>query len=372
MTEPTTAIIVPELEAEAKRLAIPMDIATTIVASFSPHMAKYTEATTGISEIKPDMPKSAREMRLNLVKVRTAADKTRKDLKAESLLRGKAIDGMAALITLKCQETETRLEEIEKSEERRIAAEKEKLRQKRASELAEFVDDVSIYPVAEMTENQFASLLSGQKLAHLAKIAAAKKAEEDRIAAEKAAAEAEAKRKEEERLAEIKRREEEAKERARLAAEAAEQRKQREAAEAQAKADRAAREQAEAKAKAELEVLRRKQDEERRIAKEKQDALQKQIYEQKRKEQAAKEAENKRIADANAAEEKRIADERESARKAAAAPDKEKILAFVKHLRSSVVFPDDMKTLPAEDTITTAKVKFDTFLDWFEYEAEDL
>jgi hypothetical protein len=43
----------------------------------------------------------------------------------------------------------------------------------------------------------------------------------------------------------------------------------------------------------------------------------------------AKEAEAKKIADAKAAEEKRLADEREAARKAAAAPDREKIFSFI-------------------------------------------
>jgi hypothetical protein len=314
----TNTIIVPELEAEAKRLSIPQDIASGIVASFAPHMQRFTEATADISTIEHNMPKSAREMRLNLVKVRTAAEKTKVSLKSDYLLRGKAIDGMYALIALKCKETETKLEAIEKAEERRLAEEKEKLRQKRATALAEFVDDVSIYPVAEMTENQFSQLLAGQSLAHQAKLAAMRKAEEDRIASEKAAAEAEEKRKEEARLAEIKRQEELEKERARLAAEAAEQRKQREAAEAQAKADRLLREQAEAKAKAEREESEKKRRE-----------LQAKIDAQAKTDRLAKEAEAKKIADAKAAEEKRLADEREAARKAAAAPDREKIFSFI-------------------------------------------
>jgi hypothetical protein len=368
MSIETKTIIVPELEAEAKRLSIPQDIASTIVASFAPHMAKFSETITGIENIEPTMPKSAREMRLNIVKIRTAADKTRQELKAESLLRGRAIDGMAALITLRCKENETKLEAIEKAEERRLAEEKEKLRQKRATALAEFVDDVSIYPVAEMTEPQFASLLSGQKLAHEAKLSAIKKAEEDRLAAEKAAADAEAKRQEEARIAEIQRRADEAKERARLEAEAAEQKKLRDAAEAQAKVEREAREAAEAKAKAEREEAQRKQDEEQRIAKEKQDALQKQIDEQKRKEQAAKDAENKRIADAKAVEEKRLADEKEAARKAAAAPDKEKLKDFARR-----ILEVELPTLTTSPELSaTIKEQVSKLVRWIEGQAAKL
>ncbi len=350
-------IIVQALEAEATRLAIPLDIASTIVASFSPHMAKFSETVSGIESIRPDMPKSAREMRLNLVKVRTAADKTRKDLKAESLLRGKAIDGMSALITLKCQETETKLEAIEKAEERRLAEEKEKMRQKRSLSLAEFVEDASIYPVAEMTEAQFASLLQGQKLAHEARLAAARKAEDDRIAAEKAAAEAEAKRKEEARLAEIKRQEEMAAERARLAAEAAEQRKQREAAEAQAKVDRLLREQAEANAKAEREESERKHRE-----------LQAKIEDQAKVDREAKQAEERKIAEVKAAEEKRIAAENEAARKAAAAPDKEKLFRL-----STDIFNIQVPELPTNpDLSKTIKDQIRKLAAWIESQASKL
>jgi len=224
------------LNEEVKRLEIPLDVASAIVASFEPHMAKYLEVVTGIEKIDQAMPKSARQMRLYLVKVRTATEAARKDMKADLLDRGKAIDGIAALITLKCKENETYLEAIEKAEERRLAEEKEKLRQTRSMALAEYVDNVYDYNVADMSETEFSELLSAQKLVRQA-----------RLEAEKAAAEAEAKRMEEERLAAVKQQERDAKERARLQAELAEQLKQRKIAEAQARAERLEREAAEKK-----------------------------------------------------------------------------------------------------------------------------
>lgn len=304
------------LQEEVTRLGVPLDVASTIVASFAPHMTAFLETTKGIEKIELTMPKSAKQMRLALVKVRTATDKTRKELKEESLLRGKAIDGMAALITLKCKENESRLETIEKAEERRLAAEKEELRQKRLSELEQVTDNPLLYPVADMSENEFAELLAAQKLAKQA-----------RLEAERVAAEAEEKRREAERLAEIRRQEEEKRERERLESEIAEQRKQREAAEAQARAERAEREAAEKKRR----------------------ELQDKIDAQER------------------AETQRLAAEKEAQRKAATAPDREKLVILAAGIRNAVIPDFAHPKLSAE-----IKNQIEKLAQWIEAQAEKL
>lgn len=304
------------LQEEVTRLGVPLDVASIIVASFATHMTAFLETTKGIERIEPTMPKAARGMRLSLVKVRTATDKTRKELKEESLLRGKAIDGMAALITLKCRESEARLEQIEKAEERRLAAEKEELRQKRLSELEQFTDNPLLYSVADMSENEFAELLEAQKLAKQA-----------RLEAERVAAEAEEKRREAERLAEIRRQEEEKRERARLEAEIAEQRKQKEAAEAQARAERA----------------------EREAAEKKQRELQDKIEAQAR------------------AETQRLAAEKEAQRKAATAPDREKLVALAAGIRSTAI-PDFAHQKLSKEI----KDQLENLAQWIESQAEKL
>lgn len=216
--------------------------------------------------------KAAKAHRIVLKNHRVACDKLRRELKEDSLNYGRAVQSAYNVIASIIEPEEARLEEAEKFAERAEAARQEGLRKSRTEALSPYAIDASIYPLGTMTDAAFGQLLEGTRLAHEARIEAAKKAEEDRVAREKADAEERARVKaENEKLRaeqEKAHREHEA-EKARLIAEQREReehaRKELEASEAAAKAEREkaaaeirkaneARAAAEAKVKAEAEA----------------------------------------------------------------------------------------------------------------------
>ena len=265
-----------------------------------------TDATQ-VTEIK-----KARAMRLQLKGVRVEIENARKSLKEESLRKGRSIDGLAGKLKALIEPAELRLEQQEQFAERAEAARKAALREGRAALIAPYAENPSIYPLGDMTDAAFDELSNGLRLAHEAKIAAAKKAEEERIAAERAKAEEDKRiRAENERLrleAEAKQKAADA-ERAKAAKELAEANAAREKAEAAAKAQKAAADKklAEERAKAEA-AIKAERDERDRL------------------ERAA--------AAAKAEAEKKAAAERAAQKAAALAPDRDKIASIAKAIRS--------------------------------------
>lgn len=142
-----------------------------------------TDATQ-VSEMK-----AARAARSELKTTRIACDKLRESLKKDSLNYGRAVQSAYNLIAAIIEPEEARLETCEKFAERAEAARQEGLRKSRTEALAPYGIDTSIYPLGIMKDDAFSQLLNGTRLAYEAKIAAAKKAEDDRIAKEKADAE---------------------------------------------------------------------------------------------------------------------------------------------------------------------------------------
>lgn len=267
---------------------------------------------------------AAREARLKLQKVRTGADKLRVSLKAEYLATGKGIDNVAKAVMEACEAEEARLEACEKFAERAEAKRKAELKAARSEALSPFVPDTTIYPLGDMTEAAWAQLLEGSRAAHEARLAAAKKAEDDRIAAETARQAELAKAKaENERLRQQAEAEAKAqRERDRIAAE------ERAKLEAAAAAERAKAAEIERKARAEREAA-------------------------EAKEHARVEAEAKAAAEKAAAE-----------RAAAAAPDADKLRAFAAAIRA-VQMPE--LATPAgrtlADKIAASRVEFAAKVD---------
>lgn len=301
-----TAESVTQLEAAFQPL---LANAEDLVAK-SAHIA-VTDATQ-VTEMK-----QARAARLALKDVRVAVENVRKTLKADSLNRGRLIDAIAKALTAPIEPEEARLEACEKFAERAEAARQEALRKSRTEALAPYAIDSSIYPLGSMKEDAFAQLLEGTRLAHEAKIEAARKAEEDRVAREKA----------------------EAEERARIKAENDRLRAEKEAADraAQAEREKAAKERAEAEEAARKERLRLQA-----IA----DAERQKAAEELCKANEAREAAEAKIKADAAAKAKAEADAACAAKKAAAAPDADKLMALARAFRA-VAIPD----------VTTAEAK---------------
>jgi hypothetical protein len=191
-------IIIPEpLRAKARELSLPDSLASDLLSAYAPFAVAGGEVKAKIAAVEVLTPALARDFRLAMVKVRTGSDKKRKDLKADSLLRGKAIDGLHALIELEASSVERQMEDIEKAAERAESARVAKLREDRLAALRPFVTDPSVYAVEKMTDSAFAELAESSKLAHEsrerakaeAEAKAKAQAEADRKLAEEVAAE---------------------------------------------------------------------------------------------------------------------------------------------------------------------------------------
>ena len=256
--------------------------------------------------------KAVREARLTVKNHRVEVEKTRKELKADSLAFGKAVDGEAKRITTKLESIETHLQEQEdivakeferrKAEEERLKQEKIRGRVKRMVALDlvryngtgyEFGDfELHNEHIAEMTDEEFES--SFDNFAH------AIKNEKDRLAEEERQRQEMREKMEAERARlEVKEREQKAKE----AALKAEQ--DRIDAEKRAIEDAKEREAAEKKRQAELEQARKEAAEKARIE-----------AEQKAKREAEEKIEADRLA------------KMEAKRQEALRPDKEKLFAL--------------------------------------------
>ena len=156
----------------------------------------------------------ARELRLATVKIRKSAEGLKIARKKQYLLRGNLEQSVYNLIKDGCKLIEDTFGNVEKARE--IAEKKriENLRLERTEKIIEYVDNVNIYPLGQMSENDFDSLLIGFQ------VAKEKKEKDEKEAEEKRLAEIE---KEKQRLIEIKkenerlRKEADIKEKARLA-----------------------------------------------------------------------------------------------------------------------------------------------------------
>jgi hypothetical protein len=269
--------------------------------------------------------KLAREARLALKDIRVRAEHTRKQLKEDSLRRGRAIDGIANVLKFLIEPAEKHLLDQEQFAERKEAEKLAKLQEERAAQLAPFEEEGSapIGDLSRMTDEQFDALLSGTKQQFEARQEAARKSEEERLVRERAEAEErEWLRLENERLkAEAREREEEARqERLRQQALREVERQKAEAAERKAAAERAV-----------LEAQRR----------------------------AAEEAEAARR------------DEEEAARlRAAQAPDKDKLRALAEMLRDLPL--PDLESVAAQTIAKEYLHRTDALLEWLEEEIAKL
>jgi hypothetical protein len=320
---------------------------------------RATDLAFDESDPLPGM-KEARALRLELRAVRVAAEKTRKSMKEESLRTGKAIDGLYNLLAYAIIPLEESLAEREAFAIRQREQKRAELRAGRDKLLASLpYPGEGTIDLADLDAPVFDQLLQDAKEladmrkkreeeAELARIAEEKRLQEEREA-KRLAEEAERKRV----LEESKARE------AALAAKLAEEQKQRAEIEAQQKAAaaKAAKERAELEAKA-------KADADARELERKKEAV----------ERAKIEAEAKALRDAAAAKAaKERAEELERAaaeKRAATAPDREKLSAFVADVRALRVPSVSTKKASAVADEITAKVE--AFAEWIDSQIDTL
>jgi hypothetical protein len=297
--ESAPAELCAELCAVVKREGVAEQQQAVLIGSFAPYHAQIAAARKTSETITnggdPLQRKMARECRLELRRVRCAIETTRKDAKADALRYGKAVDGMANVLKFLCEPEEERLEEIEQTEVRKEQARIAALVESRTAALIEVDAHAEAYNLAVMDDATWTAVLADAVKAKQDRIEAERKAEADRIERE---------RKEAEERARIKAENE----RLKAEAEKREAEREKEAVE-RAKVESALRAEREAAQKAAQAAA----DEAARVAK-----------------AAADERAKREAAEAKAKAEKAAAEKAESDRlaKLAAAPDKEKLLAF--------------------------------------------
>lgn len=126
----------------------------------------------------------ARVARLALRDIRIKVEGRRKELKEDSLRKGKAIDSVANLLKGLIEPIEEHLEKQEKFAELAEVKNKAELKATRTEMLGVFGIQTEFYDLSNMPQNDFDQLYNNCKKAYEERIAAEKKAEEDRIAAE--------------------------------------------------------------------------------------------------------------------------------------------------------------------------------------------
>lgn len=309
--EQSSAVQIPApLLAKARELALPDSLSADLLAAYAPYAVAGAAIKEKIRAAETVTPALARDWRLAMVKVRTGSDKMRRNLKEDSLLRSRAIDGLHAMIEMEAKTVEQQMEDIEKAAERAEAARVAKLIDDRLAELRPYVvSDPSCHRVEFLSDAEFSELLDSVKIAHAERARAkaeadrlaAIRAEADRLAAEAARAKAEEERLEQARkwAVEQERRRAAEVERQRVEKEAADRAK----AEVQAKAER---ERVAREHQAAIDAAARRERELREIQEREVRRLQAEV-------QRAKEAEARALA----AEERRKADAAESARREA-------------------------------------------------------
>ena len=312
----------------------------------------------------------ARTARLEARALRIKSEHLRKELKADSLRVGKAIDGAHNILLALVVPTEKRLEAIEKQEERRLLKEEQDLERSRRQELEKFGGGGCDRNLGKMTSEVFAEILSDYQILFEAKAEIAAKAERDRLAAEeKREAEAKAMRAE---LAALRKREAEAERQRQF--EAALERKAAEEREAEAALERKAAEEREAEAdrKREAEAaLERKAAEEREAeADRKREA--EAALERKAAEEREAEAERQRQFESNESWKKLKAAEAKGAKlraeKKAAKEALEKLQAIADRLDRKALEADRLKA-EAEERIRLAPDKDKLLLFCSEFKA---
>lgn len=155
-------------------------------ALFAPFMITVKELSDKVSTLNKENPsavdaKLARDIRLAMVKNRTATANKKDESKSALLSESNLIQNLHNVVINTSQLVEAELIAIEKHAEIKEAERVAKLKADRMELLAPFVEDANIFPLGTMSEDQFNTMLEGYKLSYQQRIDTEKKAEAERI-----------------------------------------------------------------------------------------------------------------------------------------------------------------------------------------------
>jgi len=174
---------------DPKEFGLEVVEATTIEQAFLPKVIErnalakiYEQLLT--AEITPAICKQAREVRLQLVKVRTGIADVHKNKKAYFRAGGLFVDSIKNDETLPIEQMEEKLSEIENYFANIEKAKKAQLQAERLLEVSKYTEHPAS-AIGDMEVQVYEAYLQGLKVAYEAKIEAEKQAEIARIEAEK-------------------------------------------------------------------------------------------------------------------------------------------------------------------------------------------
>lgn len=152
---------------------------------FNPMLDKVQEFEddfNGIIEMEhsPHRESKAKRLRLDIAKIRVAADKFRKEQKAEYIRAGKAIQGAYNIVEYAVKSKEDKLKEIETYTERQEQERIEALQREREEELEKYEADGSQLDLGNMSADVWENYLAGIKSNYEAVKLAEQKAEKER------------------------------------------------------------------------------------------------------------------------------------------------------------------------------------------------
>jgi hypothetical protein len=192
----TMQLIVPAALDSEELQALPPSKAEQIRATFLP-MAdmlqgfeeEYNAVMQEAAEIvTPEVSKRARRLRLDIAKIRVAAEKVRKEVKDEFLRACKAIDGTNNILKWAITEKEDALLAIEQHAERIEEERLGKVHAERLEMLAPYVEELPDTNFGTMEDDVWEAYLSAKKQAYAdrleaERVAAAERAERERLEA---------------------------------------------------------------------------------------------------------------------------------------------------------------------------------------------
>jgi hypothetical protein len=145
--------------------------ALQLATVFKPMTLAFENLAKEIDSIKEDYKSGftkeigdrAREVRLQLVTIRTTTEKLKTSEKAEYLLATKAIDGLNNIIKMATTLDELDLKEIETHEQRAEAVKIETLQAERADKIRDYVENPDVLKLGEMDGDIFDAYFSMKK-----------------------------------------------------------------------------------------------------------------------------------------------------------------------------------------------------------------
>jgi len=164
--------------------------ASQIEAVFSPMVEMLKSFEGAYDEVmsmdqSEEKSKKAKRLRLDISKVRIDADKVRKSQKEEYLRAGNAIQGVYNVLKFAVVDKEEKLKEIETYYERIEEERKAKVQAERELELSRYDIDGSTMNLSGMDDAVYENLVEGSKAKFEAIKEAERKAEEQRIESER-------------------------------------------------------------------------------------------------------------------------------------------------------------------------------------------